>query len=640
MKRFIKYIMAVAMMGSCLVSCSDWTENEREITQHPDQQSPVLRDDAYYQALREYKKTNHKIAFGWYGSWTAVGASYQTRLVSAPDSMDIISIWSQWHSLTPEQMADKEFVQKIKGTKVTYTIFSNSLPEPFLTEIGKGEYTDEAIEAYAKAYCKDSMDKYSYDGIDIDYEPGYGAEGPFVGHDNELFKKLILAMSKYVGPKSGTGRLLMIDGVPYAADREVTDCFDYGIVQAYASKDDNDLQTRFNKAAAKGWKPEQYIFAENFESYWKTGGVDHACADGRNVPSLLGMARFNPTQGFCAGFGAYHMEYEYANTSMPYKFMREAIQDVNPVGGALIVNLSTSVTVKHALILNPDGTISGNVDDTIGLVFTRPAPKDETFTLRVDNSLVADYNLNHGTTYAEYDASKVECGTVSIKQSALRSEVVPVKVDIKGLNAAGEYIIPIVVEMPESGEYASTTPLVHYILISVKAMDLDIYATSLTGEKITPAAGWTIDCYKQKESSGPSGVNNLDNDEQKAHIFDGVIDDFNYWFANYRGYKWGRGGNFIITLDKVYTLSGFRWHKAKPLVDANPECLDVMYSTDGHNWTSLTNGIKFTPIINEEGWKNFKFTKPVNAQYVRVYVGPFAQYYVSMDEAEFYTPSK
>ena len=44
------------------------------------------------------------------------------------------------------------------------------------------------------------MDKYSYDGIDVDYEPGYGASGPFVGHDNELFRKLILAMSKYVGP--------------------------------------------------------------------------------------------------------------------------------------------------------------------------------------------------------------------------------------------------------------------------------------------------------------------------------------------------------------------------------------------------------------------------------------------------------
>ena len=322
MKTFLKYVAALAIVGAFFVACSDWTDPEREITQHPDQQSPILRDNAYYQALREYKKTKHKIAFGWYGSWTAVGASYQTRLQSAPDSMDIISIWSQWHSLTPEQIADKEFVQKIKGTKVTFTIFSDKMPEPFLTEIGGGEYTDEAIEAYAKAYCKDSMDKYSYDGIDVDYEPGYGASGPFVGHDNELFRKLILAMSKYVGPKSGTGRLLMIDGVPYAVHADVADCFDYGIVQAYNSYGYTDLQDRFDDAYKKGWKPEQYIFAENFESLWKTGGVSHECRDGQWVNSLLGMARFNPTQGFGAGFGAYHMEYEYANSSMPYKYMR------------------------------------------------------------------------------------------------------------------------------------------------------------------------------------------------------------------------------------------------------------------------------------------------------------------------------
>lgn len=209
------------MLAAAVASCTKETTPERINIQHPDQQSPILRDNAYYQNLRAYKQTKHKLAFGWYGSWTAVGASYQTRLQSAPDSMDIISIWSQWHSLTPEQIADKEFVQKIKGTKVTFTIFSDKMPEPFLTEIGGGEYTDEAIEAYAKAYCKDSMDKYSYDGIDVDYEPGYGASGPFVGHDNELFRKLILAMSKYVGPKSGTGRLLMIDGVPYAVHADV-----------------------------------------------------------------------------------------------------------------------------------------------------------------------------------------------------------------------------------------------------------------------------------------------------------------------------------------------------------------------------------------------------------------------------------
>ena len=68
MKNFLKYVAALAIVGAFFVACSDWTDPEREITQHPDQQSPILRDNAYYQALREYKKTKHKIAFGWYGS--------------------------------------------------------------------------------------------------------------------------------------------------------------------------------------------------------------------------------------------------------------------------------------------------------------------------------------------------------------------------------------------------------------------------------------------------------------------------------------------------------------------------------------------------------------------------------------------
>ena len=48
------------------------------------------------------------------------------------------------------------------------------------TTIRMRTLSDEAIEAYAKAYCKDSMDKHSYDGIDVDYEPAYvEREKPF-----------------------------------------------------------------------------------------------------------------------------------------------------------------------------------------------------------------------------------------------------------------------------------------------------------------------------------------------------------------------------------------------------------------------------------------------------------------------------
>ncbi len=413
MKNILKYAALLLLAGTAMTGCETETTPERKIVQHPDQQTPIVRDDAYYARLREYKKTKHKVAFGWFGSWNPDNASRMATLNHAPDSMDIISIWSQWHSLTPAQMKDKEFVQKVKGTKVTYTIFSDKMPEPFATIYADDPYSDEAIEAYAKAYCKDSMDKYQYDGIDLDYEPGYGASGPFVGHDNENFKRLILAMSQYVGPRSGTGRLFLIDGVPYAVHAEIADCFDYGIVQAYSSGGYTDLQNRFNNAYNKGWKPEQYIFAENFESFWQTGGVNHRMRNGQYVPSLYGMAYFNPDQGTGGGFGAYHMEYEYGHNDMVYKYMRRAIQLVNPApAGDLsktLVSINESADMANfSVYQTPSGHVFGEVNTQITGKLSAVAAADTDIALTIDNDFVAAYNAENDTEYLTVDPANVK----------------------------------------------------------------------------------------------------------------------------------------------------------------------------------------------------------------------------------------
>lgn len=632
MKNFLKYAVSCLALGALLAGCSDWVESERVITQHPDEQSPILRDNAYYAALRDWKRnTKHKIAFGWYGSWTAVGASYQTRLASAPDSMDIISIWSQWHSLTPEQMADKEFVQKIKGTKVTFTIFAHEVPDEFLVD---GEVTPEGLATYARAYARDSMNKYSYDGIDLDYEPGFGGTGPLVGHDNENMKIFCQELSKYVGPKSGTGRLFMIDGVPYAVHKEIAELFDYGIVQAYNSSGYTDLQNRFDNAYAKGWKPEQYIFAENFESFWKNGGVTHTCRDGQVVNSLLGMARFNPEQGYCGGFGAYHMEYEYGNSAMPYKYMREAIQDVNPAGGSIVASFTKNDMPEYSFLIESDGSISGSMDEKVQLTLSQKAPADLTVSLAMDNSLVETYNLKNGKSYLTVDPERVSLGTLEIKAGEFLSGEAPVGFDAAGA-AKGEYLLPIVAELPEGGAYVSKSdPMVRYIVIRVSTMDIDTEATALTGTKIEPAAGWTISCYQGTNSSGATGVWNCDTDEQKSKMFDGKLDE-QCWYASSQSFSWGYGGNFIIGLDKTYNVSGFRWHYYYE--DSNPQITDVRYSEDGKNWTSLSNQVAFVPKVTDQ-WKIFQFKEAVKARYIRVYVGNVSGF-TSMNEAEIHTPA-
>lgn len=299
---------------------------------------PEVKSEQYYADLRAYKqRKDHEVFFGWFGGWNANSPNMVNLLRSVPDSVDIISIWSGTHS-----KEDIEYVQNVKGTRVTFTIFAHKIPEQFMGGEKRDQVTREGIEAYAVALV-DTMKKYGYQGIDLDYEPGYAdpAGGPFTGplvgpsyvypnyKDNmEIFVK---KLGEFIGPKSGTSHLLIIDGVPYDVKPELAEYFDYGVVQSYNSRGYEDLQNRFNMAASNGWKPEQYIFAETFEGgRYANGGVNHRLRTGEIVPSLIGMAHFLPEyKGKLAtrkgGCGTYHMENDYHSTPN-YKYTREAIQ--------------------------------------------------------------------------------------------------------------------------------------------------------------------------------------------------------------------------------------------------------------------------------------------------------------------------
>ena len=253
----------------------------------------------------------------------------KVALRSAPDSMDIISIWSQWHSLSREQIEDKAFVQQVLGTKVVFCISAKDVPEEFKVD---GQITDESLKDYARAWGKDSIDKYQYDGIDIDFETAADHLGP-LNTTPGLFKKFCEELSQYIGPKSGTGRLFLIDGNIDALDQGIAELCNYGVSQAYgcssATMGYTSLTSRTASAERVGWKADQLIFTENFESMWKSGGILHTTLSGKQMMSLQGMADF-AVNGTSCGFGAYHMEYEYGHSDMPYKYMRQAIQYANP----------------------------------------------------------------------------------------------------------------------------------------------------------------------------------------------------------------------------------------------------------------------------------------------------------------------
>ncbi len=350
MNIFNKSIFILPILGMAALSC---TEVEKIEIDHNGGYNTMNNEksEEYYAKLREYKDQiwnyGRPVAFGWFSDWSPQGANRIGYLSSVPDSMDIISMWSGApgrYEITPEQKADKEFVQKVKGIKL--------LEVSLLSHLGKGrtpasvyadverqaadegwtsskleeakkfarwdfwgftshdlsntEELNSALARFAKALC-DSLVTNEYDGFDIDWEPGSGFNDMDGTLNNSNIGFLIKEMGKYIGPMSdpeGKGhKLLCIDGQISSLYGQVPEYVDYWILQSYGRVDGLDRYS----------DPHKFILTENFEKYATTGG------------QLWRQAEYMPSKGYKGGFGAYRFQKDYENDP-PYKYMYEGIR--------------------------------------------------------------------------------------------------------------------------------------------------------------------------------------------------------------------------------------------------------------------------------------------------------------------------
>lgn len=333
-------MLLVSVVASMAMAACD---TDVEI-KNPTNLTEPARTPEYYEALRAYKKTDHPVAFGWFGNWVGAGASLENSLRGLPDSVDFVSIWGNWRNLTPERKADLQYVQNVKGTRALMCFIVANVGDQ-LTPEGEDAATywgtgEEAIVKYANAIC-DTIDKYGYDGFDYDYEPNYGSSGNISGNA-ESERVFIETLGKRLGPQSGTDKMLVIDGEPQSINKVLGTYFNYFIVQAYQCSGDGDLDSRlsgtisnFNGILEPEEVAKKYIVTENFENYALAGGVSYGDRYGNRMMSLEGMARWTPIVNGKkvqkGGIGTYHMEYEYMAGKQPsYPALRKGIQIMNP----------------------------------------------------------------------------------------------------------------------------------------------------------------------------------------------------------------------------------------------------------------------------------------------------------------------
>ena len=374
-------VSAVALLG--LSSCSKWTDME---IQHPMDLTKPAHTEEYYKALRDYKNSDHQIAFAYYSAWTGVGTNMQSSLMGLPDSVDLVSLWGGWKNPTEAQLKDLRLAQEKKGLKAMICFLvldmgNGITPDPSDAEkaaLKEGEkwahkywgWSSENTEAgkaarraavvkYANAIC-DLIDKYGYDGFDIDAEPSYSH--PF-NTDYELWRTdrengvptlmtlFIETLGKRIGPmaesEAGRKKVLAVDGQPDALPATHAKYFNYFIIQAYGDR--VGYQNAHFQGMLSAYKDvlpvedicKKSIFVVNFESGATRGGE-------AGLGQILNFALQNPVVNGVTyrkgGVGAFRVDLEYAVSTpevvngidmspvkgLSYPWWRRAIQLMNP----------------------------------------------------------------------------------------------------------------------------------------------------------------------------------------------------------------------------------------------------------------------------------------------------------------------
>ncbi len=296
----------------------------------------LKRSNDYFANLRAYKASPHQIYFGWFGGTGGPGnPSFAGIYDAIPDSVDIVSLWGGYPPLGSHNHQLLQKNRSLKGIKFVWCMFGSGV-ESLMKKNDNTLFLNDkmlAIEKVAKAMA-DTIALYQLDGFDLDYEPSEASERNAIfgtsfdspDGSNQYVFKLFQELGKYMGPKSGTENLLIIDGY---SEKGVEPYYNYFMQQAYNSSSGANLSSRLLTYGLGECPPEKFVPCENFEDHWRSGGVNFSDPVRGTIPSLFGFAYWQPSGGRKGGIGSYHTEYEYALTP-DYYYTRRAIQIMNP----------------------------------------------------------------------------------------------------------------------------------------------------------------------------------------------------------------------------------------------------------------------------------------------------------------------
>ena len=337
-----KIISSALCLTATLVvtACSEWTEVEGvgEKTPNIADQNPELYAQ-YLENLKSYKDSDHKATYVWFNNSEKIPFSRAHHLTELPDSIDVVALMYP-SNLAAYELKEMESIRKNKGTKIIATIDFDAIKLEYdLMVADKIKEDPTYIPAAFLDVLKDKVrdlyidiDKYGYDGISI----GYKGKGTLHLTQQELEEynnngKLFIGMIKDWHERR-KDKLIVFEGKPQnLVDKSIlSDC---KLIILPSEDATNSYLFTYNveMAKAEGVPTDRFAVSVTTpsldETDTKTGYFSNKT---RALTSAAQWSVAAHSDFTISGLAIYNVSNDYFNTSLVYKYTRDAITTLNP----------------------------------------------------------------------------------------------------------------------------------------------------------------------------------------------------------------------------------------------------------------------------------------------------------------------
>lgn len=333
MKRTIKHIICgAALLAGALsgVSCSEWTENEKIAVKDPvfGESNPELYA-RYVAELRAWKQSEHQRTIVWFDNSNKQPASRGGFFSDVPDSVDVVALKAEGR-LTKSELEQVAALHE-KGTAVIAAFDCTAVLA------AEGEEGVDAATRLENALATRiaELEADALDGLTLCYEP----TDPV--HATEQEQAAQLALDAVVGSALKELRerhpeyILIFEGTPqYCSDLEAVELCDYLVVRCLDAESVYDFGMRARRmCGVAGLPTDRFV--------WLVSAVPPASTDttgylldesGASVRALGALAEWmlRPEEFGKAAVGIMDVQYDYYNSTMIYRYTKEAIETLNP----------------------------------------------------------------------------------------------------------------------------------------------------------------------------------------------------------------------------------------------------------------------------------------------------------------------